>query len=48
MSRFDPWGHPLRSSRRQDGLAPFSHERLYGDEKYSLQGMVLNAVNAPA
>jgi len=29
-------------------LTPFSHHRLYADEKYSLQNMVLNMVNYPA
>lgn len=29
-------------------LTPFSHHRLYAEEKYSLQNMVLNMVNFPA
>lgn len=29
-------------------LTPFSHMRLYGDEKYSLQNMVLKMTDYPA
>lgn len=30
------------------GLTPFSHSRLYGNEKYNLQNMVLKMVDYPA
>ena len=40
-------GQPPRRSADPDSPDPFDNARLYGDEKYSLQNMLLKSVNAP-
>lgn len=42
---YDGWEERLQPD--PDELAPFNFNRLYGQEKYSLQNMVLKAVNCP-
>jgi hypothetical protein len=51
----DNYGHPVPEPETNPHvhefemeLTPFSHMRLYGDEKYSLQNMVLKMVDYPA